>query len=445
MRPRASSRHRCQTIPVERLTLPGPDWVDERHGRLGPAHPACCARCRRMFDHGRLAGTGLPLDPPGGPGHRALGRRVLRAQPRYFDPAEDRRARGRGRLQRGRHRRSACSASSARRYAHRIPFLLKINHNEFLSLPERVRPDHVRHRCSRRASMGAWRWAPRSTSGSPESKRQIQEVSRRFAAGARAGHGHRALVLPAQRGLQRQGRRPDYHVAADLTGQANHLGVTIEADIIKQKLPETAAPGFLDLKFGKTDKRVYSELTTRPPDRHDPLPGRQLLHGPRPADQLGRRVAGDSDLREAVRRRSSTSAPAARASSRAARRSSGRARASSCSTRSRTSTSATRSRSPERARREGPARGPRRVGVETRQTGLCNTAIAPAASPSAARERILDAASAAFYGRGSGRSGSTSSSPRPGWRRRRSIATSAPRTTWSWRSCAGGTAAGATG
>ena len=88
-------------------------------------------------------------------------------------------------------------------------------------------------------------------------------------------------------------------MAADLTGQANHLGVTIQADIIKQKLPETAA-GFLALKFGKTDKRVYSELMTRPPDRPDPLPGRELLHGPRRPDQLGRRLGRRERPAEAV-------------------------------------------------------------------------------------------------------------------------------------------------
>ena len=100
------------------------------------------------------------------------------------------------------------------------------------------------------------------------------------------------MVLPAQLRLQ-AADGVDYHTAADLTGQANHLGVTIQADIIKQKLPETAAPGFTDLGFGKTDKRVYSELMSAEPDRHDPLPARQLLHGPRGPDQLGRRVGRD--------------------------------------------------------------------------------------------------------------------------------------------------------
>ena len=103
--------------------------------------------------------------------------------------------------------------------------------------------------------------------GSQESKRQIVEVSQAFAGRARARPRHDPLVLPAQLGLQPRPRTagPTTTLAADLTGQANHLGVTIEADIIKQKLPETAAPGFLDLNFGKTDKRVYSELMTPHP------------------------------------------------------------------------------------------------------------------------------------------------------------------------------------
>ena len=138
--------------------------------------------------------------------------------------------------------------------------------------------------------------------GSAESKRQIQEVSdgvRR----PRTSSGMATVLWCYLRNSAFNRRRtaaPTTTLAADLTGQANHLGVTIEADIIKQKPPETAAPGFLDLKFGKTDKRVYSELTERPPDRHDPLPGGQLLHGPRRADQLGRRLAATSDLHDAV-------------------------------------------------------------------------------------------------------------------------------------------------
>ena len=147
--------------------------------------------------------------------------------------------------------------SVARKYTHKIPFLVKLNHNELLTYPNKF--DQIAFAQVKQAvDMGAASVGATIYFGSPESDRQIQEVSRWFAAAHEYG-----LVTVLWCYLRSTGFKTpdkDYHVAADLTGQANHLGVTIQADIIKQKLPETNG-GYTALKFGKTDKRVYSNLT----------------------------------------------------------------------------------------------------------------------------------------------------------------------------------------
>ena len=281
--------HRCETIPVERLTLPGPTWVDHVMPRSDRPTPVLRS-LQTLFDNGRLAGTGyvsiLPVDQ--GIEHSAGA--SFAPNPDYFDPLKivelaieggcnavathPRRPRPRGARVRPPH------PVRAEAQPQRVPVV-----------PEHLRPDHLRDRSTRPASMGCVAVGATIYFGSPESNRQIVEVSAglRRRARARAWRRSSGATCETRPSAPKDGG-PDYHVAADLTGQANHLGVTIEADIIKQKLPETTAPGFPDLKFGKTDPRVYSELMTRPPDRHDALPGRQLLHGPQPAHQLGRRV-----------------------------------------------------------------------------------------------------------------------------------------------------------
>ena len=138
--------------------------------------------------------------------------------------------------------------------------------------------------------------------GSDQSDRQIVEVAQAFAQAHETGHGHRAVVLPAQQRLQEDDK--DYHVSADLTGQANHLGVTIQADIIKQKLPENNG-GFKALNTGELQlrqtRRAHLHRTDqRSSDRSLPLSGGQLLHGPRRPDQQRRRIEGQGDLEEAV-------------------------------------------------------------------------------------------------------------------------------------------------
>ena len=145
----------------------------------------------------------------------------------------------------------------ARKYAHRIPFMVKLNHNEFISYPNRF--DQIMFASVEQAfEMGATAVGATVYFGSDESTRQIQEVTEAF---ARAHELGLVTVLWCYtRNPAFKTEKVDYHLSADLTGQANHLGVTIQADIIKQKLPENNG-GFNALKFGKTDKRVYSELT----------------------------------------------------------------------------------------------------------------------------------------------------------------------------------------
>ena len=137
--------------------------------------------------------------------------------------------------------------------------------------------------------------------GSAESDRQITEVSAAFAAAHELGMATVLWCYMRNSAFSPKDGGPDYHVAADLTSQANHLGVTIEADIIKQKLPETAAPGFLDLKFGKTDKRVYSELLSDNPIDMTRYQLANCYMGRIPLINSGGASSGDSDLAEAVR------------------------------------------------------------------------------------------------------------------------------------------------
>lgn len=251
--------HTCRGIPKERLHLPGPDFIERVH-YASDRKPAVLRNLGALFGHGRLAGTGylsiLPVDQ--GVEHSAGA--SFAPNPDFFDPGNIVKLAIEG----------GCNAVAstlgvlgavARQYAHRIPFIVKLNHNEFLSYPNTY--DQTPFADVEQAfDMGAAAVGATIYFGSPESRRQIWEVSQMF---RRAHELGMATILWCylRNGAFKQGST-DYHVAADLTGQANHLGVTIEADIIKQKMAENNG-GFNAVNFSKTSPRVYSELTTDHP------------------------------------------------------------------------------------------------------------------------------------------------------------------------------------
>jgi len=250
--------HKCQTVPKELLNLPGPDFVERV--LIPTDRPiGVLKNLQWLFNNGRLSRTGflsiLPVDQ--GIEHSAGA--SFAPNPIYFDPENIVKLAIEG----------GCNAvastlgvlgSVARRYAHKIPFIVKLNHNELLTYPNKF--DQVFFASVDQAfDMGAAAVGATIYFGSDESTRQIQEVSEAFE------HAHSlglATVLWCY--LRNPGFKADkdYHVSADLTGQANHLGVTIQADIIKQKLPENNG-GYKALKFGKTSEKVYTQLTTEHP------------------------------------------------------------------------------------------------------------------------------------------------------------------------------------
>jgi class I fructose-bisphosphate aldolase len=255
--------HRCQGVARDALHLPGPDFVSRIHG--GSDRPTPVLRSlQQLLAHGRLAGTGylsiLPVDQ--GIEHSAGA--SFAKNPAYFDPENIVKLALEG----------SCNAVAstlgvlgavARKYAHRIPFIMKFNHNEFLTYPNKF--DQIFFANVEQArDMGAVAVGATVYFGSPESSRQITEVSRAF----EIAHGMGlATVLWCYLRNSAFKKDKDYHLSADLTGQANHLGVTIEADVIKQKLPENNG-GFNALNtkenpYGKIDKRVYTELTSDHP------------------------------------------------------------------------------------------------------------------------------------------------------------------------------------
>jgi class I fructose-bisphosphate aldolase len=288
-------QHQCKTIPRESLHLPGPDYVDRIYA--GSDRPTrVLTSLQALLNHGRLGGTGyvsiLPVDQ--GVEHSAGA--SFAPNPMYFDPENIVKLAIEG----------GCNAvastlgvlgSVARKYAHKIPFLMKFNHNEFLSYPNSY--DQIRFANIRQAfEMGAMGVGATIYFGSEESKRQLQEVTEMFHQGHELGMF--TVLWCYLRNAAFKTKDVDYHLAADLTGQANHLGVTIEADIIKQKLPENNG-GFKALNFGKTSAKVYSDLTT---DHPIDLTRYQVVNcymGRAGLINSGGASSGESDLKEAVR------------------------------------------------------------------------------------------------------------------------------------------------
>jgi len=250
-------------ISKERLHLPGGDSVD-RLFAVTDRNNRVLGNLQRMINHGRLAGTGylsiLPVDQ--GIEHSAGA--SFAKNPDYFDPENIVKLAIEG----------GCNAvastfgvlgDTSRKYAHKIPYIVKINHNELLTYPNRF--DQVMFGTVKQAyDMGAAAVGATIYFGSEESSRQIVEVSQAFA------HAHElgmATVLWCYLRNPAFKKDKDYHLSADLTGQANHLGVTIQADIIKQKMPENnggyQALNMGDSSYGKFDKRIYTELTSDHP------------------------------------------------------------------------------------------------------------------------------------------------------------------------------------
>jgi class I fructose-bisphosphate aldolase len=245
-------------FPKEQLHLPGPDFVDRIHLQSDRS-PNVLKNLNWILHTGRLSGTGyvsiLPVDQ--GIEHSAGA--SFAPNPMYFDPENIVKLAIEGGC-------NACASTLgvlgivSRKYAHKLPFILKINHNELLTYPNKY--DQIMFAGVEQAfDMGAAAVGATIYFGSEESGRQIIEVSEAFQYAHEMGM---ATVLWCYLRNPEFKKDKDYHVSADLTGQANHLGVTIEADIIKQKLPENNG-GYNAIKFGKTSKKVYTDLTTDHP------------------------------------------------------------------------------------------------------------------------------------------------------------------------------------
>ena len=285
--------HTCRTVSKEMLTLPGSDFID-RVFMHSDRNVRVLNNLQRLLSHGRLGGTGylsiLPVDQ--GIEHSAAA--SFAKNPIYFDGENIIRLAIEG----------GCNAvattygvlgSVARKYAHKIPFILKINHNELLTYPNKH--DQVMFASVDQAfEQGCAAVGATIYFGAEESTRQLMEVSEAFARAHELGMATILWCYLRNPGFVKDG--VDYHTSADLTSQAIHLGVTIGADIIKQKLP-TNNGGYTALKYGKTDKRVYSELSS---DHPIDLVRYQVLNSY--AGRMGLinsgGASGDNDLQEAV-------------------------------------------------------------------------------------------------------------------------------------------------
>ncbi|MCL6582668.1 MAG: class I fructose-bisphosphate aldolase [bacterium] len=286
--------YRCRGISKDRLHLPGPDFI-ERVCVPSDRPIGVLRNLRWMFNTGRLAGTGylsiLPVDQ--GVEHSAGS--AFAPNPDYFDPGNIVKLAIEG----------GCSAVAstcgvlgavARSYAHKIPFILKLNHNELLSYPNTY--DQVQFASVKKAfDLGAVGVGATIYFGSPESRRQIVEIARLFEQAHDLGM-FTVLWCYLRNPTFKQDK--DYHNAADLTGQANHLGVTLQADIVKQKQPENNG-GYLALKFGKTDDRLYSELVPDHPIEWTRYQVAACYMGRAGLINSGGASVGQGDLAQAVR------------------------------------------------------------------------------------------------------------------------------------------------
>ena len=287
--------HVSKGIPKDDLHLPGPDSVD-RVFAPSDRSPQVLRNLQSLIDHGRLGGSGyvsiLPVDQ--GIEHSAAA--SFAPNPKYFDPENIVELAVEG----------GCNAvattfgvlgSVSRRWAHRIPFIVKLNHNELMTYPNKF--DQVMFGNVEQAyDLGAAGVGATIYFGSEEATRQIQEVSEAFAQAHQLGM-FTVLWCYLRNSAFKEGDT-DYHVSADLTGQANHIGVTIEADIIKQKLPDNNGGYNALTGYGKTSKLVYDELTTDHPIDLARWQVANCYMGRIGLINSGGASSGESDLAEAV-------------------------------------------------------------------------------------------------------------------------------------------------
>jgi len=287
--------YECKGVPRDDLHLPGPDFVDRV--AVETDRPVAVLRnLQTMFNTGRLGGTGylsiLPVDQ----GIEHSGAASFAKNPAYFDPKNICELAVEG----------GCNAVAttfgvlgmiARRYAHKIPFIVKMNHNELLTYPNRY--DQVMFGSVQEAyELGAVGVGATIYFGSDESTRQLQEVSEAFQEAHTLGLFTVLWCYLRNDAFKKDG--VDYMLSADLTGQANHIGVTIEADIIKQKQPENTG-GYTAINFGKTDPLVYSELAPDNPIEWTRWQVVNCYMGRVPLINSGGESKGEGDLAQAVR------------------------------------------------------------------------------------------------------------------------------------------------
>ncbi|WP_089320162.1 class I fructose-bisphosphate aldolase [Pontibacter ummariensis] len=288
-------QYQSKTIPKEQLHVPGPDFVDRIFVQTNRS-PQVLRSLQQLFNHGRLGGSGyisiLPIDQ--GLEHTAGA--SFAPNPIYFDPESIMKLAV----------EAGCNgvattfgnlAMMSRKYAHKIPFIVKINHNELLTYPTKY--NQIMFGSVEEAwNLGATAVGATIYFGSEESSRQIIEVSEAFERAHQLGMATILWCYTRNNAFKKDG--VDYHTAADITGQANHVGVTIQADIIKQKLP-TNNGGFTTIGFSKSDKRMYTELSSDNPIDLCRYQVANCYMGRAGLINSGGESKGESDLQESVR------------------------------------------------------------------------------------------------------------------------------------------------
>ncbi len=287
--------HTCETITKDQIHLPGPDFVDRSFGNSN-RNPQVLRSLQALYGHGRLAGTGylsiLPVDQ--GIEHSAGA--SFAPNPIYFDPENIVKLAIEGGCNAVASTFGVLAATS-RKYAHKIPFIVKINHNELLTYPNNY--NQILFGTLEDAwNLGAVAVGATIYFGSPESERQIVEIAQAFERAHELGMATILWCYLRNPNFKKDG--VDYHTATDITAQANHIGVTIQADIIKQKLPTTNG-GYLALNFGKTSPLVYDKLTTDHPIDLTRYQVANCYMGRNGLINSGGASSGKSDLAEAVK------------------------------------------------------------------------------------------------------------------------------------------------